>query len=297
MINLLRNLLGIFLCFWIIDIYVSFIIKNRKEKNINNLNLKINNSNFIKKISFYIDYLITIDIKFLYFFKPITLIFISTIIFILVFIISYKFLSVFSSSLIIAVYSFFIPYLILQYLYNKSRRKILDVFPTYIISLKNYTNISNDIIIAMKKVESELPLRIFINKFNLLIDKGISVYDSFERLKKDINIKKISEFIMALQNCYINGGNFSKLLDRYSKIINNISLQREKEIQDNFSSILVLIVLIIINIFLIIAFVYSNETYKSIVTNSFIGKTILNINILSYLLVFYFIKKLNKLEE
>lgn len=299
MINLLRNFLVIFIILSIVDFAMNLVVKNKKEKIINTTNIKskIHNSNLIKKISFYIEYLIDIDIKLFYFFRPITIILISIIISILVFVISYKFLCVFSSALILSIYSFFIPYIILQYLYNKNRRKILDIFPTYILSLKNYTNTSNDIIVAMKKVEIDPPLMIFIDKFNLLIDKGISVYDCFEKLKLDINIKKISEFITTLQNCYINGGNFSKLLDRYSKIINNINTQKEKESQENFSSILVLIILIVINIFLIITFVYSNTTYKSIVINSFVGKVILNINIISYLLVFYFIKKINKLEE
>ena len=87
------------------------------------------------------------------------------------------------------------------------------------------------------------------------------------------------------------------MLSKYSKILNRINEQREKELQENLSSILVLVILIIINIFLIVTFVYSDENYRSILTNTFLGKSILNINILSYLLIFYFIKKLNKLEE
>jgi len=299
MVNLLRNFLGVFLIIAIIDFIINFVAKSKKEKFINTqyINKKISNTNFIKKILFYIEYLINIDIKIVCLLRPVTIILISIVISVIVFTISYKFLCVFSSALILAIYSFFIPYIVLQYLYNKNRKKILDIFPTYIISLKNYTNISNDIINAMKKVKVDPPLMIFIDRFNLLVEKGVSVYDGFEKLKEDINIKKISEFITAIQNCYINGGDFSKLLDKYSKIINNINTQREKESQENFSSILVLIIIIVINIFLIINFVYSNATYKDIVINSFLGKVILNINILSYLLVFHFVKKLNKLEE
>lgn len=299
MVNLLRNFLNIFFIFVIIDFVIYIKNQNRILKFVNSkvIGSKINNSSFIKKISFYINYLKNINISSFHLLKPIIIIAISLIISFLSFILSYKFFCVFSSALIISIYTFFIPYIFLKYLYNRYRRKILDIFPTYIISLKNYTNISNDIIVAMRKVNIDKPLMLFIDRFNLLIQKGISVCDGFEKLKSDINIKKISEFITALQNCYINGGDFSKLLDRYSKIINNINAQREKESQDNFSSILVLIILIIINIFLIITFIYSNVTYKSIIINSFTGKVILNINILSYLLVFYFVKKLNKLEE
>ena len=298
MINLLKNFILIFVIFLIIEMFSNIILSNRKNKffNIQKINNRINNTSFIKKIKYYIEYLKNININLFCYINPITIILISIFISIITFFISYKFISVFSSAIIISVYSFFIPYLILKYIYNDYRKKIMDIFPTYIVSLKNYTIISNDIIIAMRKVKVEPPLMIFIDKFNILTEKGVTVYEAFQKLKNDIKINKISEFITALQNCYINGGNFSELLDKYSKILTNINNHREKENQENFSSILVLIILVIINIFLIINFVYSNQIYREIVVNSFIGKTILNINILSYLLVFYFIKKLDNLE-
>lgn len=282
-----------------INIFYEMLNKNKKDSiiKINNFNTKLSNMSFIKKIQFYIDYISKINKSIIFYIKPITIILLSSIISIITFVISFKYLKVFSSAVIISVYSFFIPYLILKYLYNFYRKKINNIFPTYIISLKNYTQISNDIIIAIKKVKVEEPLSLFINKFNICIEKGINVYEAFENLKNDINIKKINEFITATQNCYINGGNFTNLLSKYSKILNRINEQREKELQENLSSILVLVILIIINIFLIVTFVYSDENYRSILTNTFLGKSILNINILSYLLIFYFIKKLNKLEE
>lgn len=298
MLSVIYILFSILLIFIIIELFISITnIKNKEDfiKN-NNLGLKFNNLSFIKKIEFYINYLSKYNNKIIYF-RPFIIIIISCILSIIIGFVSFKLLDVFSSALIISIYSFFIPYIILANLYNNYRKKIIETFPTYILSLKNYTKISNDIIIAMKNVKVEYPLSIFTNKFNILIEKGITVYEAFEKLKNDINISKISEFISAIQNCYLNGGDFSNLLDKYSKIINKINIQREREKQDNFTSILVLIILAIINIFLIIKFIYANTLYKNIITTTFIGNCILNINILSYLLIFYFIKKLNKLED
>ena len=221
----------------------------------------------------------------------------SVILSVITFILSKKIIGITSSSVILSVYSFFIPFVVIKVFYNKFREKILKLFPSYIISLKNYTRISNDIVIAMRKSKAEKPLDLFISKFNLMIEKGVNVYDAFEFLKQEIDIKIISHFLTAVQNCYINGGDFTKLLDRYSKVLNNIVLRKEKEKQDSFSSILILIILIAINIFLIISFIFSNEEYKQIITFNFIGRMLLNINILSYLLVFYFVKKLYKMEE
>lgn len=291
---------GISLIFIIIIFNVIYkVFGNNKENYIKNINInnKFNNLSFVKKIQFYINYLSIINNNIYTYINPITIIFISSILLILTIIFSYNFFHIISSSILLGIYSFFIPYLVLTYKYNSYRKKIINIFPSYIISLKNYTQTTNDIIIAIKKVSVEEPLNTLINKFNILIEKGVTVYDALERLKSDINIKKINEFFSAVQSCYINGGDFSQLLDKYSKILNKINLQREKEIQDNFSSILVLIILSIINVFLIVSFVYSNTVYKNIITGTIAGRIILNINIISYFLVFLFIKKLNQVEE
>lgn len=299
MIKIIYTIASILLIFTIIEIFFS-IAKNKNKEEIlkyNDISYKFKNLSFIKKIQFYINSLSKLNNNIFYYIRPSLVILISVILSIVIGFLSYKFLKVSSSALIISIYSFFVPYLILNTLYNNYRKKIIGIFPTYIVSLKNYTQISNDIIIAMKNVNAEYPLSIFIDKFNILIEKGVTVYEAFEKLKIDINIKKISEFINAIENCYINGGDFSNLLDKYSKIINKINIQKEKEMQENFASILVLIILAIINVFLIVKFIYSNTLYRNIVTNNFIGNVILNINIISYLLIFYFIKKLNKLED
>ncbi|MEG1142052.1 MAG: hypothetical protein RSE41_06365 [Clostridia bacterium] len=180
-------------------------------------------------------------------------------------------------------------------IYSK-KKLLLKIFPNYVISLKNYTETTNNILIAFKNARCEYPLDIYINKFNVSVDKGINIYDSFEELKNNINIKEISEFLTSIQFCYINGGNFTELLDEFSNIQMKVNLQKEKESENIFSSKVVLILLIVINVYILFGFIMSTEEYYSILTKTFIGEMILNVNVLSYIIIFYFYLKLNKLE-
>lgn len=228
---------------------------------------------------------------------PIIFLIISIVFSLIIFFLSYKTIKIISSSIIISGFSLLIPYLILKYIIRSQKEKILNDFPIYAITLKNYTQVTNDIIIAFKKAKVQEPLSIHIERFNVSIEKGMKIYECFERLKQDINIKKINEFLTAAQYCYINGGDFSNLLDKYSKILTKSNLQKEKEKQKSFASKLVLYMLIAINIYLLFQFGFANEEYKEILTKTFIGETIININIISYFLIFLFTIKLNKMEE
>jgi Flp pilus assembly protein TadB len=63
-------------------------------------------------------------------------------------------------------------------------------------------------------------------KFNYKIQRGVNVYEAFESLKKDINIKKIDGFITACQICYKNGGNFENILIQFSSTITKENIQK-----------------------------------------------------------------------
>lgn len=213
------------------------------------------------------------------------------------FVFSYKIFHIISTSLIISVISFFIPNIILKYILNKHKEKLMREFPTYAITLKNYTKVNNDLIFAFKRASVTGSFKKYIETFNFSIEKGLKVDYCFEKLKNDININQINNFFTASNNCYKNGGDFSKLLDKYSNILTKVNLQKEKEKEESFASKLILYILIMVNIYLLFGFVFNDEEYKNVLINTFFGKTIININILSYFFIMFFIKKINKMEE
>ena len=301
--NILINIIGIVLIYNIFEYIVNNLYNSKKYKNkIFDLKgdtiYKMRELSFIKKTSYLLDEAnLSFKFKNINIISTLTILILSIVILIITFIITYNYLHLFSSSLILSIFTFFLPYFIVKYFSYYKNIRILRNFPNYIISLKNYTDINNDIIEAFKRANAEEPLSIYINKFNISVQKGVKIYDAFETLKKSINIKKINQFITLLQFCYIYGGDFGDLLDKFAKIQMKTNLQKEKEKQKIFSAKIVLVTLILLNIYILFGFVLKNGEYYTILVNTFIGNLILNINILSYIFIFYMYIKLNEMEE
>ncbi len=295
----MKQIINLIIIAVIINIIFKLLKINNKKNNImyNLLKDKIKKISFISQINYYIIELKNLKISSKNFLNILSILILSFLISILTFYLSYIYFNIISTSLILSIISFFIPINLIKKIYVKQKEKILEVFPMYCIYLKNYTNSTNDIVIAMKKIETDYPLNIFIHKFNLSIEKGIRVYDAFEDLKRKINIKIINNFITLLQYAYINGSNFSKLLDKYANILVKTNIQKEKEKEELLSSKIVIYVLMIINAYIIHSFVFLNEEYRNVIVNSAIGKLIININIISHFMIFLLMKKNLKMEE
>ena len=230
-------------------------------------------------------------------FSPTFVIFVSLVLSFIMFISSYKVLQIISSSIILSLYMLVLPYQIIKFLKIHTKQKIMSEFPTYLATLKNYTKTENDIVIAFRKANPSKELEPYIVKFNNEVENGVKIFDAFEELKFDIGIAKISEFITALQYCYINGGDFTALIDKYLKIIVKLGNQKEDEKEKSLGTKLVLVVLIAINVYMLFGFVFANPEYKLIITQSFIGKLIVNIDILSYIVIFIIFSKMSEMEE
>lgn len=266
-------------------------IREKLEKYIKSVYAYLSKFNKFNRIAYYLEYL---NIKE---FNLVSLIFISLVIFIISNIFFINKIKIFSSSLIISIILSFIPYAIIKNIYIRKRQKIIEIFPTYIINLKNYTQTSNDIIIAMKNTVPPDIIEPYIKNFNNLIRNGVSASDAFDRLSNKINIKRIREFFISCGYCYINGGNFNRLLEKYAKALNTVNMQREKENQENFSTKIVMVIIIFINLYMVFGFCFSNEQYKQIIINSFVGRSLINMNLISYVIIFLFSNKLEEMED
>lgn len=252
---------------------------------------KVTSFRGLKKIKTYLNYLDKNS------FSLLIICIISFLLFVFSTIFFIKTIQIYSSSLIISIIISMLPFFIIKILYLQKKQKIMEVFPTYIINLKNYTQTNNDIIVAIKKTIPPSIIEKYIKQFNNMIQNGVSICDAFDIISDKIDIKKIKDFFTSCEYCYIHGGDFNKLLDKYAKILNKINMQKEQEEQNNFSTKIVMVIMIIINLYMIFGFCFSNEEYKSIIVNSFVGRMLVNMNLISYVFIFIFINKLNELED
>lgn len=293
---------------WLILIYIKNKSKEKKfainivKNNIIEYKNKgisfLNNINYIKKYVYSINEIKENKMinKYNSILNGTLMIALSIITFIIIYIIVFFFTGVYSLAFLSAFPALFLSNFIIKYILNNHKEKIIRALPGYIINLRNYVEIDNNIVAALDKVTCPNILSIYINRFNIAVKKGTNVILAFENMKKQINIKMVSEILTLLQSCYIYGGNYKTFLERYEKNINKIILEREKVSQELFSSNIVLAFMICINIYILITYIFLNNEYKTVMIGSFVGVVILNANILSFYLISYIIYKIKKLE-
>lgn len=292
----------IFVVIYFLVVYFLFSrnqCRNKIMKKVKKIYTILENGNFFKKIKRIIlilekEKVINKKIKII---TPITIIMISIMLFIISYILIYQLFKVKSTTLILSVPIFFTPYFIIKYLLNKQKNKILINLPTYIINLKNNVSASGDIIAAIERTSTTKPFKIYIDEFNVLVKRGVNIYEAFDKLKSNIGIKKVSSFITACQMCYLNGGDFTGILERFSSIITKENIQKEKLKESSYSSIITLIVMFTMNIYLIFAFVFKNKEYADIIRNTFFGGVILNFTAITYIVIGYLILKIYRIGE
>ena len=221
----------------------------------------------------------------------------SSAFFVIMYIFFYNiFHSVVPTLLMSALISVF-PYSIIVYMIKRRKKNILKTFPTFLLSLKNYTDVDNNIIYAFSMSEPNLLIRPYIERFNISVESGIDVYTSFENLKKDINIEEISQFVTLLENCYLNGGSFSRVISKYSNLQSKINIEKER-INDNLlSSKIILLVLTVLSLILLFGFALNNVDYSKILLYTTGGRIVLSINIFTYIIMYLIYLKICKMEE
>jgi len=239
----------------------------------------------------------SINIKSLKYVTPVSIVIISVCCFVIAFIIVYSFLRLFVSSVIISIPFAFIPYLLLRFRVQQEKEKIKRLLPIYAINLKGHISSENNIILAIKRTKVEEPLYKYISKFIINVERGMNISDSFNILKRDVDISEFTELISAFQVCYQNGGKFVNILDVFSKQVSQVLMLEEKEKDKTMSSVITLVVMVALNILLVVSYVFGNKEFASIIRESITGHIIMDINAISCVLCCYFLFKMYKMEE
>lgn len=198
------------------------------------------------------------------------------------------------------IFIFFIGSFPIQYIYYKNnlfKTKFLKNLNTLIITLKNNVKNNNDIIYAIKKTTTNKMLKIYFIEFVNAINNGVSVLEAFEYVKGLYNIKEFSNIITIFQSCYIYGGNYYNILEKAEKQLKNYNKINYEFMKKNTDMISTLVIMSMINIYIIITFVISNQKYIDLFLNTIIGKVIIDINMFLFIYIYFVISKANKREE
>lgn len=260
---------------------------------------EISKTSFLKKTYDYIEELKRIDHKRSKRIKitPIGFILTSILISLIVFTTTFFLIKIFSTAIFLSLPFCFVPVFFIKAYKHREKQRIQELLPSYLINLKNNIELENNILKAIQKTPVESPLKQYIDEFNSNINNGVTPTKAFTLLKTKINMKQINLFVSACQVCYLSGGEFDKVLKKYLQIITRENNERERIKEEAYGSILTLAVMIIINLILVFFFIFKNPEYSLIIRETFLGRAILNFNVLSYYIIGILILKIYRMEE
>ncbi|MBR6688731.1 MAG: hypothetical protein IKL68_01790 [Clostridia bacterium] len=221
---------------------------------------------------------------------------ISFVLYLISIIILYSYIKVLSTSMILSIPFLISPLIISKILIERNKQIISKQIPFYAINIKNQIKDENNIIQAIKRARVEEPLARHINEFLTSVFNGANVISSFNKLKQDVDVKDFTELINSFEDCYKNGGDFVRVLEKYIIINTKERLQKTEMEEKAFSSIVTLVVMTFLNILVIITFVFGNAEYANIVRGTNAGRAILNLNAITYMLTSIIIFRVYKEE-
>ncbi len=228
--------------------------------------------------------------------NPISIISFSILCVVFVYLMAFNFFKVVAISCIISVPCFFIPMVILNFMGECKTRKIEKIFLNFLLQLKSYTKINNDILFAMEQVEVMEPLKSHIHIFLIEVNSGIKFEKAIQNLKEKINIDVVRSFFSNIEHCYLYGGNFTELIEKSYVLINEIQTEKNNRMQETRSARFALYTLMFLDIFVYITSIKNNYENYTIMRKTVIGNVILYWNFISLWFLMILASKVKKLD-
>ena len=228
--------------------------------------------------------------------NPFVLFAIMLILFAISFILFYSYLKVITTALILSLPFCISPILGIKILINKEKSNIIKMLPIYVVNIKNHISEDNNIVGAIQRTIVEQPLKKYIDIFKSNISRGMNVIEAFDLLKQEVNVKAFDSFVNSCEVCYLNGGDFNKVLEQYINMITKENVHKESAKEKAYADILTLVIMIILNVAVLVMFVFTNKEYAQIMRETFWGQLILNFNAVSYIVIAYLISRIYKEE-
>lgn len=266
---------------------IKYYDKNKKVK----INRKLN---IIHKINILID---RSGIRRGLIVNPITVVLLCFICVIVFYFIALKIFRQTLLSCIISAPTFLLPIIILKIISEYNDEKIEKIIPNFLLQLKNYTQISNDIVYAFKEVETIQPLQTYLNSFLIEVNSGVNFENAIDNLNEKIRIKELENLFNNIKKCYISGGSFVNLINKSYYMISVIQKEKMQRKEETKGARMVLFILIALDLVVYFTYINSNKENYIIMQKSFFGNMILYWNFISMWLLIFLAQKVKEIDE
>ncbi len=228
--------------------------------------------------------------------NPFTIIIASLLSVMVSYILCLRFFKVMTTSFLISAPMLFFPFFVLQILEEYRASKVEKAANNFLLQLKNYTQINNDIVYALGEVKTIEPLQGYIHTFLLELNRGIRFEVAMEHFKEKLHSETLKMFLSNVQYCYLYGGSFSKLITKSYFLFNQLQQEKEKRMNETKSARLVLYILVILDMMVYVVTIRNHAANEGLMQKTMIGKAILNWNFISMWLLIMLANKVKKLD-
>lgn len=284
------------------DEKISQYVMNKNEKYYNALIKQYNKNNSFKfktKFNYFHRINVLIDkvgLRFGLIANPVSVLVLCVVSFLCCYLITYSIIKIILLSVIISFPGFFIPILILKVIANNKTSKVEEAVLDFLLQLRNYTRINNDIIYAFKQIKTINPLQSYIDTFLVELNSGIKFEKAIESLKEKIVLNKLKDVFSNIEQCYLYGGDFSELMRKSYVTISKIQKEKKQRAQDTKNARIVLGILIFLDLFVYFSYIKSNYQNYIMMTERPLGIVILYWNFISIWGLLFLMNRVQKLD-
>ncbi len=181
-----------------------------------------------------------------------------------------------------------------EYKHEKMEEGLSDFF----IQLKSALKVNPEIIEALRRIQNNVlePFSTYTKQLLNEINAGKLPEDALESFAHKIGIEKFSFYINNVRYCHIYGGDITLLTEKTQEVITEAIKQKKKRNKETKSACTVLYVLIIIDFYMYFSFIASNQYYLDLMSETFIGQMIVNINFICVWVMIWLSKQIKKLD-
>lgn len=297
LLNIIVEIVGVFCIYFTLKLCLKKEIKIKIKAFFIKIKEKILKLNYIKQVQNLLENIENLNNLQFKFLNSFTVFIISVFIAIITFIYVLKKYNLFVFAIFCMQIVITLPLILLEVINLISKNNLKISFSLYVISLQSFAKNSNDVIMALNNTKALKPLDKYINEFLRLVNIGFNINKAFDNLIKKIKSKEIAKFFYLLNLSYLNGGNLYEVINRYNSYYSDLEKIKKIQTEKRNSYLLTMLFLLIMNVFLLFSVVLGNESYKSIMQSSILGKIIIDVNVLVYIIVLFLVIKIIRMEE
>lgn len=203
-----------------------------------------------------------------------------------------------SVAYIVAMPFIFSGFALVSFFAERKKVMIENGLNDFLIQLKSVLRVNNEVIEALRRIQNNVmePFKSYVKQMLNEINSGKLPEQALRDFAARVGIEKFSLYVEHLRFCHIYGGDALELTTRTQEVISAVLKEKKKRNRETNDVCNVLYILILIDLFMYKSFLMGNMYYFRVMTKSFVGMLMINMNFISIWVMVLLSKFIRKLD-